>query len=198
MIGFIGGIYCLSEQEVKANSKDNYRQLTSNDDLRAVGVRPQDLAKHSQSFYIHSELPDCYVKFSRSASDYGYVETQKSYVGDATLFALEDAGSGSYYIKARDQDDNMDLGYLYLSDKKSGMLGSRLNNIMWSHDKQEKPNFKFEFECNKYQYGNHRIYCQGMALVASAGRSKYLRATPEELDCTEGYFELNMPVSILF
>lgn len=191
-------IHCFLEQKVKTNSSDAYRQVTRDDDLSAVGIRPEDLAKHGQSFYIHSELPDCYVKISKSALNDGYVESQKTYVGDAMLFALENAGSDSYYIKARNQDDTMDIGYLYLSDKKSGIPGFRLNNIMWSHEKQDKPNFKFEFECNKYQYGCHRIYCQGMALLASTALLKYLRATPEHLEDTEGYFELNMPVSISF
>ena len=166
--------------------------------FEAVGVRPKDLAKHGQSFYIHCRVPNCYLKYSTSFFNYGNIVTQKSHVGDATLFALEDAGSGSYYIKARNQDDNKDVGYLYLSDKKSGMPGFRLNNIMWSQDRQDEPNFKFKFQEDPAIYANWVIRCMDMYLIATANFNRYLMARTKFPRRSEGgYFELNMPVSKL-
>ena len=174
----------------KANVVDSARV-----DIKATGVRPADLAKYDEPFYIHSENPDSYVKYKTSKAYNGYVKTsKKGWSGGNRLFGLEDAGSGKYYIKAVG-DSRAVVGYLYLSDKKTGVF-KRLNNIMWSKEKKDNPNYKFEFQESAWQNSNYRIICNGKILIATTGFKRFLKATDSGVALNEAYFELNMPVSI--
>ena len=183
----------------KANTKRSNKRVNVDDvmsrlDFKATGVRPSDLAKHDQPFFIHSENPDSYVKFKTSKADLGHVETSKNWATGNGLFALEDAGSGKYYIKAISGAKAV-VGYLYLSDKKTGVFSSKANNILWSKEKQDQPNYKFEFQESDWQNSNHRIVCNGRFLLATASEKGYLKTKEGGLAVNEGYFELNMPVS---
>lgn len=157
-------------------------------------MRPIDLAKHQQPFFIEIQHSDGhgYVKFKTTNAEIGCVETSKGWASGNGLFALEDAGSDKYYIKATN-NTNATIGYLYLSDKKTGVFTSR-NSIMWSKDKKDQANYKFEFVTNDFQRRFYRINCNGKFLKATSVDKGYLKA--KELGPFEGFYELNMPVSM--
>ena len=178
----------------RSNKRVNVADVVSRLDLKATGVRPSDLAKHDQPFFIHSQDHDSYVKFKTSKADLGHVETSKNWATGNGLFALEDAGSGKYYIKAMSNAKSV-VGYLFLSDKTTGAF-SKTNNIMWSKEKQDQPNYKFEFEQGGWPRNSQRIACNGRTLLTTTGEKGHLRANKEYYDTyTERCFELNMPVS---
>eukprot|EP00112_Aurelia_sp_Birch-Aquarium-sp1_P004265 Seg1481.7 transcript_id=Seg1481.7/GoldUCD/mRNA.D3Y31 product="hypothetical protein" protein_id=Seg1481.7/GoldUCD/D3Y31 len=178
-----------------------------NGQLQAVGVRPEDLAKHGFSFYIHCFSPDAYVRYSTSKIYNGYVMTKPGYKpvesSTKTLFSLEDAGSpNTYYIKAKDFS-NLDVGYLYMSDKRTGFHGipgwERHNNIMWSADKKDELKYKFEFLERDNRLGSYFIRCLAKKyLMVTTGSMRYVKATSEAPVKGGGDFELVMPVSIFY
>lgn len=169
--------------------------------MQATGVRPQDLAKNAQSFCIYSKDTDSYLKCTDTKLHSRSIITTDDYSGQTARFALEHAGSDdTYYIKTMQSPGNdkfVAAGYLFLSEKKSGLF-KPLRNVMWSPNKTDDPAYKFKFELFTERRRWYRIICDGLYLTTTESQILgNVKAIPFH-DDYEGFFELNIPVSIRF
>ena len=142
-----------ADADAKKGRKRELEKLEFDKESNIIGISPEVLASSGQEFMIYSPITKLYmfVSFDKTLTGKkfrAHVEGRGDRYGDRNIFTMKKLPSGKYRI--HNVKTNSDV---YISDKKSGFIGFRTNDILASDvtakDQPKAEKFEFEFELNQ-------------------------------------------------